>query len=92
MSKKAVKLSFRVAPNAKKDQIVGVQDNGIIKVKIRAKPIDGSANIHLIKFLSKKLGVRKDKIKLVSGERSRRKFVGFYDIEKKELLERLLRD
>ena len=42
----------------------------MIKIKICSPPQDGRANDELIGFISKKTGVSKKNIRIVSGERS----------------------
>jgi uncharacterized protein (TIGR00251 family) len=66
-------LSVRVQPKASSDEIVGPQDNGSIKIRITAPPVDGKANQHLIKFLAKAFGVAKSKVTLLKGETGRDK-------------------
>nr|WP_211370979.1 DUF167 family protein YggU [Pasteurella multocida] len=59
-------------PKASKDQIVGLHDNEL-KITITAPPIDGQANAHLLKFLSKTFKVPKSSIVLEKGELNRHK-------------------
>ena len=81
-----LKISFRIFPNAKKNEIV--KENGIIKIKITAQPVDGKANKALIEFLSKTFKIPKTSIKILKGEASKEKLVLFEtnDSEKFELL------
>lgn len=60
--------------SGKHDKIVGLLD-GRLRIKISKQPIENKANKALIKFLSKKLGVSKSKIKIVAGEKYKRKIV-----------------
>ena len=46
---------------------ISVASDGTIVIKIKAPAHDGKANDELIKFLSKKLGLSKSKIQIVSG-------------------------
>lgn len=59
-------LSITVKPNSKTDEIVLLED-GTLKLKIKAQPIDGQANEYLVKFLAKKLGIAKSKIIILKG-------------------------
>ena len=67
-------VKFRIIPNAAKTEIVGPYGDAI-KIKVSSPPLDGKANTELIKFLSKKLGVSKNSIRIISGETSRDKLV-----------------
>ena len=84
-----VKLWVRVQPNASKNEIVGFSD-GILKVKIAAPPVAGKANAELVAFLAKRLGVSRNQITIVSGEKSRNKLIaieGVTQIEVGDLLQ-----
>ncbi|OBX11398.1 DUF167 family protein YggU [Gallibacterium genomosp. 3] len=65
-------LNIYLQPKASKDQIVGLHGDEL-KVTITAPPIDGQANAHLIKFLSKQFRVAKSQIELRKGELNRHK-------------------
>ena len=69
-------LHCRVVPNASKSEISHFDwEDGALTMRLRlqAPPVDGKANKLLIKFLSSALGVRKNQITLVAGEKSRDK-------------------
>jgi len=67
-------LSFHVVPNAKENRVVG-QHGHAIKVKLKAKPIEGEANAMLRKFLAEQLGISGRLIVLERGQKSRDKIV-----------------
>ncbi|MGC6404947.1 DUF167 family protein YggU [Bisgaard Taxon 45] len=68
----SLRLRIFLQPKASKDQIVGLHDNEL-KITITAPPIDGQANAHLLKFLSKTFKVPKSSIVLEKGELNRHK-------------------
>ena len=57
-------------PRASCDEIVGPHGDAL-KVRITAPPLEGKANAHLIKFLTKTFRVPKSHITLAGGETSR---------------------
>lgn len=67
-----LRLRIILQPKASKDQLVGLHDNEL-KITITAPPIDGQANAHLLKFLSKTFKVPKSSIVLEKGELNRHK-------------------
>jgi uncharacterized protein (TIGR00251 family) len=67
------KISVKVIPGSKEDKIM--EENGMIKIKLKAKPIDGKANKYLISFLSKRLNTPKSKISIIKGEKRREKLL-----------------
>ncbi|OBX09000.1 hypothetical protein QV08_02730 [Gallibacterium salpingitidis] len=65
-------LNIYLQPKASKDQIIGLHGEEL-KITITAPPIDGQANAHLLKFLSKQFKVAKSQISLRKGELNRHK-------------------
>ena len=65
-------LQVRVVPGARKSQLMG-EENGRLKVRLQAPPVGGKANKALLAFLARELGLRKNRLELVTGERSREK-------------------
>ncbi|WP_076407883.1 DUF167 family protein YggU [Shewanella sp. UCD-KL12] len=65
-------LRLYIQPKASRDQIVGIHGNEL-KVAITAPPVDGKANAHLVKYLSKAFKVPKGDIKILKGELGRHK-------------------
>jgi uncharacterized protein (TIGR00251 family) len=83
---KGAMVSFKISPNAKKNEII--KDESGIKIKITAQPVEGKANKALIEFLSKQFKIPKTSIKIVKGETSNDKTILFEisESEKFELL------
>ncbi|SUT94279.1 DUF167 family protein YggU [Actinobacillus lignieresii] len=67
-----IRLRIFLQPKASRDQIVGLHDNEL-KIAITAPPVDGAANAHLLKYLSKLFKVPKSSIVLEKGELQRHK-------------------
>jgi uncharacterized protein (TIGR00251 family) len=44
-----------------------------IKIRLRSPPVDGAANNELVRFISKRLGVQRAAVSIVSGTTGRRK-------------------
>jgi uncharacterized protein (TIGR00251 family) len=68
-------IAVRLAPRASKNEISEVMEDGAVKIRLTAPPVDGQANAALIEFLSGVLGVPKSKIEIVGGLTSRDKLV-----------------
>jgi uncharacterized protein (TIGR00251 family) len=67
-------LRLYLQPKASRDQLIGLHGEEL-KVTITAPPIDGKANVHLIKFLSKQFNVAKNAIQVEKGLQSRHKLI-----------------
>ncbi|VAW64997.1 COG1872 [hydrothermal vent metagenome] len=65
-------LRIKVQPRASKDEFCEVMGDRL-KVRITAPPVDGKANQHLIKYLSRQFQVSRSRVSLVSGENHREK-------------------
>jgi uncharacterized protein len=81
-------LPVRAQPGARRNEIRGEQD-GMLKVCVTQSPEKGKANKALIELLSKKLGLKKSQIELISGETSHQKRFLIRGIESKVLTERI---
>jgi len=65
-------LNLYIQPKASRDQIVGVHGEEL-KIAITAPPVDGKANAHLTKYLSKAFKVPKGDIVILKGQLGRHK-------------------
>ena len=69
-------LNIRVVTQATKTELAGVQDDGVLKIRLKASPASSpAANKELIEFLAARLGVSTDHIEVVAGETGREKIV-----------------
>lgn len=65
----------RVVTRASRTEVVGVQEGGILKVRLTGSPDDGSANQELIQLLAKTLKVEPRQVEIVAGDEKRDKLV-----------------
>jgi uncharacterized protein (TIGR00251 family) len=69
------RFTVRLTPRAGTDRIDGVDVSGELKVRVRAAPVDGSANAALVRLLADVLEVSVAEIEIVGGTRDRRKVI-----------------
>lgn len=69
-----VELDVRVIPRAKRTVLDGERDDALL-VRLTAAPVDGAANEALIRYLAATFGVARHAVRIISGERGRRKRV-----------------
>ena len=69
-----VQLDVRVIPRARKTTLDGVRDTALL-VRVAAAPLDGAANDALIEYFAGILHVPRRSVRVVSGERGRKKRV-----------------
>ena len=79
-----VTLSVRIQPRASKNGISRMED-GSLKIRLTAPPVDGAANEALVKFLSDILDLSKSQVEIVSGHTSREKRVKIIGMDEDEV-------
>lgn len=87
------RLHVRLTPKSTIERVDGwdtdEQGRTFLKVRVRAAPIEGRANVALLAFLSKALDLPKSKLSLISGDTARLKTIDIDGLSDAELLERL---
>lgn len=83
--KKGAALMIRVTPRARDNKIVGILNDGTIKVHLKANPFDQNFNDNLLNYLSEVLNLSKSRLEIVGGNSGRDKLVSFLDLEAEEL-------
>ncbi len=67
-------IDIKVITNAKKREITAL-GSSVLKVKLTSLPRDGRANEELIEYLSECFRVRKSDIKIIRGEKEKKKVI-----------------
>jgi len=66
------RLTVKVTPRASREE-VSLSADGVVKVRVTAAPVDGSANAAVVRALAKALGLAARDVVLVSGATGRQK-------------------
>ncbi len=74
-------LAVRVTPRASRNQIVGLVDDGTIKVHLASDAAEDQINVELVAFLAEVLGVPKSRLEIVAGENGRDKLISVLDMD-----------
>ena len=69
-----VRFAVRLTPRTATDRVDGVVD-GVLRVRVGAPAVGGSANIALIRLLADELDVAPTTIRIVAGATSRQKLL-----------------
>ena len=72
------RINLRVIPRARQNKIE-IDANGTYRVHITAAPVDGAANVAVVRALAEYFHVPKSQIKIIRGETSRNKIVELPD-------------
>ena len=83
-------LAVRVVPRSKREEISAILDDGTLKIRITAPPVEGKANRALIEFLSRVLDVPKSSIEIIAGEKGKNKLVAILDLDAQVVNQRIL--
>lgn len=70
--KGAWRVRVWVQPGAKKSEVDGLHD-GRLKLRLQAPAVENKANKALVVFVAKLLGLKKNRVRLERGEKSRAK-------------------
>lgn len=84
-------LAVKVVPRASKNELVEIRDDGTVKIRIKAAPVDGKANLMLVEYLSEVLGVSKSKLEIVTGLTGKEKLVTVMGMTPAELQAKLVK-
>lgn len=67
-------LLCHIQPGAKRSELAG-EHGDRLKIRLQAPPVEGKANVALVRFLSKLFAVPRNAVHIESGELSRQKRV-----------------
>lgn len=70
-----IRFRVRVQPAAPRNELLGWNTAGELRIKIAAPPREGEANEELVRFLAKRFSLPRREIVVESGEKSRSKIV-----------------
>lgn len=85
----ATALPLWIQPRASREAVIGERED-MVAICLQAPPVDGAANAALIRFLARRLGCPASAVRLVRGEKGRRKWVEVQGLTAAELRRRLL--
>ncbi|HEU0116420.1 MAG TPA: DUF167 domain-containing protein [Thermomicrobiales bacterium] len=81
-------LALVVTPRAGKTAFTGVAPDGL-RLRVAAAPVDGAANEAVVRFLADVLDAPPSRVRLVAGERGRRKRIAVAGVSVADAIARL---
>jgi uncharacterized protein len=81
-------VEVTVVPRASADR-VGPYAGGVLRVRVVRPPADGEANRAVIRLVARAIGLAPSSVRVLAGERARRKRLGVDGIAQDELDRRL---
>jgi uncharacterized protein (TIGR00251 family) len=89
MDESGCTLRVKVTPGAKKNEVIGFLPDGTIRVKIIAPPVEGKANMLLVKWIAEIAGIKPSKIEIIHGEKSRTKVLRIEGLSSVDVIKRI---
>jgi len=83
-------LAVRITPRSRKNEIVEILNDGTVKIRLTAPPVEGKANDALISFLSEVIGVPRNQIDIIAGATGREKLVSILNLDAETVHQRIL--
>ncbi|MCC7359142.1 MAG: DUF167 domain-containing protein [Anaerolineales bacterium] len=84
-ARRGAAITVKVSPRAKKTEVAGVMDDGTLKIRLAAPPVDGAANQELIRFLAQALRLSPLQIDIIAGATAERKLISLVGINPREV-------
>lgn len=81
-------LTILARPRARRTEIAGTHD-GALCIRLQALPVDGKANLELMRFLASVLGVPKTAVTLRRGVSAKRKLIAIRGLSAAHVRRRL---
>lgn len=85
---RGVRFTVRVQPRASRNEVAGLQE-GTLRLRLAAPPVEGEANAACCAFLADRLGLPRAAVRLVRGHRARTKQVEVLGLSAAQVRERL---
>lgn len=83
----SIYISLNIHPNSPKNKL-SLTDYSI-EIYVKEPPLKGKANQAIIKYLSKVLKISSSSIKLIYGEKSKKKIVSISGLTQQQIFERM---
>ena len=84
----AARLPVRLTPRASQDEVLGFVGQ-VLRVRVKAPPVEGRANEALLRLLARALSVPRSSLGVVRGQASRDKLVAVEGLDAAEVRRRL---
>lgn len=83
-----VQFPVRLTPRAGRDRVDRVGEDGVLRVRVAAPPVDGAANEALERLLAAELGVARRSVAVTGGATARTKVVAVEDVSLETIIGR----
>ena len=88
-SRKSVNISVRLQPKASREELLGWDGGGVLRVRVKEAPVDGAANAALVRLVAKYLGISRRAISIIHGATGRNKILKVEGLSASQVKNRL---
>jgi uncharacterized protein len=82
-------IKIKLIPRSSRNEIMGFMDDGTLKIRLTAPPVDGQANQAFVKYLAGILKLNSENVTLISGKTRHNKLVAITGISQEALTDLL---
>jgi uncharacterized protein YggU (UPF0235/DUF167 family) len=83
-----VRFVVRLTPRGGADRVDGVGEDGLLRVRVAAPPVDDAANQALVRLIARELDLPRTAVRIVSGPTARRKTIAVEGLPRAAILAR----
>jgi uncharacterized protein len=83
-------ITVRVSPRSSRNEIREILDDGTVKIRLTAAPVEGQANTALVKFLAEVLEIAPSRIEIVAGQSGKDKLITIIGLDSQTVQKRIL--
>lgn len=84
-------IAVRITPRSSRNEIAEILNDGTVKIRLTAPPVEGQANQALVKFLAQVLDVAPSNIEIVAGQTGRDKLVTILGMTAGEVHQKIIK-
>lgn len=83
-------IAVRITPRSSRNEISEILDDGTVKIRLTAPPVEGKANTALLEFLASVLSVKVNQLEIVAGQTGKDKLITVTEIDSVTVQKRIL--
>ena len=88
---KGAAIAVRVTPRSSRNEVIEIRDDGTVRIRLKAAPVEGQGNEALVTFLAEILDIPPSRIEIVAGLSGRDKLVSILELDSDTVHQRIIR-
>ena len=83
-------IVVKITPRMSHNEIQEIMEDGTIKIRLTAPPVDGKANKNLIEYLAEVLNISESQIEIVAGQTNKKKLLSIIGMNVVDVNQKIL--